>query len=245
MRNRRRFGKKFSKIFNRNRSATTAITRSPSGFTDRFYTRLKYAEVFQVDLNIASTQLVFRGNGAFDPEVAVGGHSPLYWTAFAGIYNRYGCFGSKIQLDVLNKSGASGVTVIVAPSTDDLITTTTSTLLEQPRAKIMRIIPVASRFSHRMKMYASTRQQLGIPKANLFDDIVTANTANTPISQWFWNLFIEASDSVSELSLSITIQIVYYLCFYDRIEQGTSELPPGIDGPEEELLPPAGVDPTP
>lgn len=237
-RNRRRFGRKA-----RNK-ATQTIIRAPSGFPDRIFTKLKYSEIFQVDVIPTVLEIVFRGNGPYDPEVSFGGHSPMYYNDYANLYRRYTCFGSKIQLDVLNKSSTSGAAIILSPSTDDFASGVFSTVLEQPRSKIMRIIPIASRVSHRMKMYASTLQQLGIPKSAMYDDLVTSPVNNVPTNQWFWNLLIQNSNDTGSLSLSIILQMTYYVCFFDRSEGIPSEFI-GEDGPTEELVHAPAVDPTP
>lgn len=200
-----------------NRAVITHV--KGSGFSDIIYSRLTYVDAVEVAPVTAITEpYQFRGNGLYDPDVTSTGHQPMYFDQYAAIYRKYRVLASKIHLEVLNQSSLSGMYFCVYPSTDAATINTLTTVLEQPRAKVLRAIPVGTRVSHNIRMYASTSKVIGIPKTGLNDDVYASETTGNPANQWYWNMLVASSDLTSPATAQFLIVITYYVQWFDRRE---------------------------
>lgn len=88
---------------------------------------------------------IFRMNGMYDPEVAVGGHQPLGFDQYIGIlYDHFVVIGCKITATFAsNSSTTTGAYIVGITPTDSTtaLPTTVSTIIEQGRSVHKQVQP--------------------------------------------------------------------------------------------------------
>lgn len=207
-------GRKYNKRKAKYQKATSTRMRSP-GFTDTMYVRLKYCDTIALSSATTYATRAFRGNGLYDPDYAVGGHQPLYFDQYCEIYQKYRVFGSLIKLNIVNMSQTSSVYFIVEPNSVLSSFSSVSAILEQNRSRQTMVISPNQLFPRRFKHYASTRKVCGLSKAQI-DDQWSGTSGADPNEQWYWNLMVASIDGASIPNVNCTVEITYYVEFYDR-----------------------------
>jgi len=93
------------------RSARVSVPRNKLGFPNSMRTTLRYVERFDVEpTSTSSTVTSFRGNGLYDPRMAVGGHQPRGFDDYMELYGKFTCPGAKIAINAMYEgyTGPSG-----------------------------------------------------------------------------------------------------------------------------------------
>lgn len=196
------------------------VNRSPgTGFADVTYAKLTYVQQVTIapTSGLVTGYLAYRGNSLFDPEVALGGHQPLYFDQYSAIYAHYRVMASKIKIDAITPSSTNGMFLVVIPNTIEVAGESMSRMYEQMRAGAPTLLPIARRAGRRIIRYASTQQVCGCTKSQVYGDEYAAATDANPAQIWFWNLISEPDDGVAadEVVLA-TIKLTYYCQFFDR-----------------------------
>lgn len=188
-----------------------------AGFADSVNVKLNYVQNIIINPGVAIGSYVFRGNSLYDPDYTGGGHQPMYFDEYSAIYNKYRVLGCSIRIDANNASTASALYFICFPATDIGVITSISQALEQGRAKSPKIIPLGQTYSSsRLKQYVSTRKVLGQSKVQVMDDDNAAITTANPFQIWYWNLFWESTDSISNILSHCIVKLTYYCQFFDK-----------------------------
>ena len=209
---RKRYGKRKAKY------QKAVITRMKgAGFADTLFVKLNYVESLNLSNGTPRVQYTFRGNSLFDPDYSGGGHQPMYFDQYAGIYNKYRVVGSAIRVEAINAQGLSGCYFMMFPNTDIATLTSIPLALEQSRARAANIMPIAGGGpAARYKQYCSTRKACGLLKGEAYDDTLSATIGNNPAQVWYWNLFWETTDSASNVTINALVKITYYVQFFDK-----------------------------
>lgn len=201
---------------NTNKTMVTSLTnRGVTGVPDRFSTSLKYVETLNMDTAASGvpTSRVYRGNGLFDPDAAVGGHQPYMWDQLSALYQHYTCWGSKIivQCRISNPFGMGGAAspvVVITPTNTSISAPVLETAMERPRARSV-LLPgngdtrIISNSVKSAAMLTKWRQDM------------QALTTADPVDQWFWHVITEGVDN-SESNIDCTVTIFYDITFYER-----------------------------
>lgn len=207
--------KKYRKV---RRNKASIVSMKTPGFADSVFVKLKYAENFQLG-NGASSVLSFswRGNSLYDPSYTSPGHQPMYYDQYSAIYGRYRVLGSKIVVRCINGAGDLAQYVVLQAGTDLYSTSSITTILEQSKGAISKIVSRDSQSPSYIKMYQSTRKACGLTKTEAFGDHFSADTGNNPQQIWYWNLSFGTINGTSPVSMYFIATITYYCQFYDRL----------------------------
>jgi hypothetical protein len=203
-------------------SIPDSIGRMPGlGIPDRLMVSLVYDQD-QLSLVNASTSAsyLFSGNSCFDPDTSGIGHQPLYFDQFAQLYNRYRVHASQIVFELLNSTISSHVTI--TPTTDG---TWPSSLRNALETNYTCSIPISSSVFRTVKDRSiSTRKIWGMQSITQ-DDLYQAVYSASPVRQWYWKLWGESADGVTNVSIRCNVRIVYEVEFFDRYPIGPSKTP--------------------
>lgn len=161
----------------------------------------------------------YSGNSIALPIPTVTGTQPSAFDQFAAFYSRFRVFGSSIRVTLINQTANNvPITMIIYPSADPALSATQIGAVNQPRSKERS----ASIFQAppRIKHYISTSTMLGLknlqPKVD--DDLagVMTSVTGSPSQQWYWQVFIQASDITNNCSFVLQVQLNYYCKLFSR-----------------------------
>lgn len=191
-------------------------TVSGLGTSNSAFVRLKYTDIFTVGANGANQSVnQFRGNGAYDPQLAVGGATPAYWSTYAALYNRYTVFGSSCKVTFTNSS-AYNVNVGVIPANQNYTPGTSfNETCEQPGCVAKVLTHANAGGSKIIKMYRHSGPIQGVPKLaiSLNGDLYGAGTSGNPTREWYWNVITQNMDETNNTTTRFRIEITYYVRF--------------------------------
>lgn len=104
----------------------------------------RYYQTFDLgNIGGAVARAQFVCNGMYDPDVAVGGHQPLYFDQMSGVYDHYTVIASRITLTMNQAStGNTSASVALWINDDTTATPTLTALQEQSSASIGVLSPI-------------------------------------------------------------------------------------------------------
>lgn len=75
-----------------------------TGLPQKVMVKHKYVTTYATTIGsgLTPTYVVMNANGMYDPEVALGGHQPMYFDQYAGLYNHYTVIGSRVKFTISN-----------------------------------------------------------------------------------------------------------------------------------------------
>lgn len=211
---------------------------------DRTFIKLVYADNLSVSptaFGATMGQVLYKGNGLFDPQVALGGHQPRgfdEWCGGDGIgwYKRFRVHGSKINVRFQGKGDTSNVDngpmLGLCPHQD--AANAAALLSNSPRMIIASEYPYFRLFWPRnlvqancgqgsAKHFFSTAKMFGVGKQQVKDDISYAgDTGTDPAKTWLWGIYGQWTDEGHTLGIQIQIKVTYYVEFFDRSYVNTS-----------------------
>ncbi len=206
------------------RNARTRVVaqkaRGPWGITDNLYVKLKYKELIGVSSATVWNLYQFRGNGAYDPLVALGGGRPQGWDQWSQFYKKYRCRGSAIKIKAISDGGNTqtmGIAVWpVLPS--DTAPLNNNEILETAYVRNTYVGLQTGKGIAYVKNYMSSKKQFGVKNIN--DELnYVANMNALPASEWYWNIGawnVSADDQLQGAYLEVTIW--YYITLEQRIQ---------------------------
>lgn len=215
-RRRKTFGKFRARVY-RNRFRTEIPSCS--------YVKLKFHDEPQLSWGAggSSSSFSYSLNSAFDPYIGLGGGTCSGWAAWAGMYDRYLCYGAKFVVHV-----AAGITSGI-PLTIGLAACHTGEALPGPAALIdwLRESPsykiisrtitgagitnsewARTRFS---KYYAVKRIQ-GVKSINYEEDYSGPTTGDPAIEPPVYLVAVQST--LGTMTMVTTVDITYYVKFY-------------------------------
>lgn len=175
----------------------------------------RYQTSVTLDPNAAFIdERLFRMNGMYDPEVAVGGHQPLGFDQYIGVlYDHFVVIGSKISATFAsNSSTTTGAYIVGVTPTDSTaaLPTNVSTIIEQGRSKHKQVQPYVggnSLATIRMKMNPNKFMGRSHP---LSDPELKGGVANDPTEQATWHVWASSTNGVIDPStIQVNILIEY------------------------------------
>lgn len=196
------------------------VIRGPPVLPDRTFVMLKYFVEGKLLLSGASANTIsFRGNGAYDPEFGIGGHSPMGYDQWAQLYQNYRVHKSAINFTI--SSTTVPVNISVTPSTTANIPPSTSIAREYPYNRYLTIAGT-SQGCVSVKHAMMTKNVFGL-KSIKYEDNCSSLVGGLPTDQWFWTTNISSyNGGVS--TTSCNIQLVYWMEFFNRVELTQSGL---------------------
>jgi len=211
---RKRYPRKTRKT--RNKQISTLRLREPSVMPDRFFVKLKYEQLGQLILNNSSTgSHEYRGNGCFDPDLALGGHQPLGFDQFSAFYNRYRVHASSVKME-LQRTSDSFVWCLCPTLTSS--TPSVQTLIETPYARYRVVSSSISNHMLAHKMYTKKIYGQRITQ----DDVFSALTTADPSRKWYWSISAQSYNGSSQVTAYYNIRLMYYVEFFDRTQLSAS-----------------------
>jgi len=162
---------------------------------------------------------VFRGNGPFDPEFAVGGGQPNGYDQWKAFYRRYRVKGCKIEMRAGTEAANNTTGICVTPLNTSAIQTNPVIYLENTKSKQADNVGTSVGTSAMsVYHYMSTAEIRGGPydlvqyEADL-SALVTAN----PTQEWYWHTTVYNADgSTGAVDCNCNITLTYFVEFYDR-----------------------------
>lgn len=160
---------------------------------------------------------VFRGNGCFDPDFAVGGAQPLGYDQWSAFYRRYRVRGSKITVRCSNNAAIDATAYIVAMNTSSGIVDRNQ-IMEMTYSKFTPLSNDAGQPAIQHELYCSTAQVRGSPADIVqYEADLSALVTTTPTQEWFWHVGgIGYGSSANNFDINMDITVTYYVDFYDR-----------------------------
>lgn len=182
-----------------------------SGFPDRIRLKQKYSEIVYISTSPVMTQ--FRANGMFDPQVAAGGHQPLYFDQLSQLYARYKVISASCNIEFINRNAVDAIGVCIFPTSDPTTITYTSALEQQFDIPNV-VVPVAQGGVKRLTAYEKSAKMLG---AKLQDDQAWGSVSADPVSLWYFNICVENMSSIPTATTGqFRVVIEYYAEWFDR-----------------------------
>lgn len=187
-----------------------------TGFPTGLKTKLKYSEFFTMNSSgIAPASATYRGNSAFDPNFAVGGHQPLYYDQLAAIYNRYRVTGCKIKLTMSTPS-VNPIAVVMYPTDEANINIADiSSACERTWAS-EGTVNWAQNLT--WKRYFDSAKVCGVSKQEYMgsDKYCPANTAD-PDEPWYIKILAQTTDQTTPSDLRVTACLTYYVTWSEPL----------------------------
>lgn len=98
---------------------------------DKAMVKLRYCELRRPTVNAGVlTEIAYRANGMFDPYDPVGGHQPLGFDEWMGLYNHFYVIGAKITVTAFSESSPSATALVTAYLNLSAANTTGATSLD-------------------------------------------------------------------------------------------------------------------
>lgn len=187
------------------------------GFPNQYFCKLSYTETHPISA-VQTYRRLFRGNSAYDPEWAAGGHQPMYFDELAAVYNRYTVYASAITCTVLNRS-ASGEApfthIALTPKNTDTFALDIDDEIETPRCKSTVMGPnTGGHGVATLRHYAKSTTMLGKPSDESGDDVLSATVTSSPSLQWYWHFTSTSMDGLTDINQYLKVKIVYFVRFY-------------------------------
>lgn len=208
------------------RKMRATVRANPTYMPDRYFTKLKYSSFNSVPDSVSPDGYygtkIYRGNGLFDPDQAIGGQQPMGFDQLVTFYQRYRVYACKIWVR-LHSLGGTGTTPYYLAVCPFIGTTPTgfngwiTNITEQPYSRFRTRNQYDSNPS--IKMCMSTAKIYGVNKSNVKnDDLFSSPTGTLPTNQWSYLLsYGNLNPAASAATNYITeVKITYYCEFYER-----------------------------
>jgi len=214
--------KKGSNLRIKFRGPSTTIIKQPSGTSDRLFVRLRFREQFSSAQNPGSNlaDIVYKGNSPFDPSFT-SATQPYLFSNWAGLYQRYVCFGSKINTyNVMNDAtvGPANCMTLISHSPYQGAYTSITSFETDPYVKRKQVTFGALGVGRNsQKYFCSTAKATNRPKkAVAIEENFSALCTADPATLWYWHLgnYVPGSNTQS---LICDVVIDYFVMFYQPI----------------------------
>jgi len=207
------------------RKMKASSRRGNTFMSDRYFTKLKYNHFTQVTDPLSGqgyqASVIYRGNGLFDPEQAVGGQQPLGYDQLTSFYQRYRVYAAKIHVRVHSLGGTGTIPYFIATvpfvGTNYPSGTWITDITEQPYSRYRTRNQYDSNSS--IKHCMSTAKIYGINKSTVKnDDLFSSPVSTLPTNQWSYLISIGNLNPSASASTNYILEtsITYYCEFYER-----------------------------
>jgi hypothetical protein len=190
------------------------------GMPDELNVRLQYIDNF-TDVSGSYQEVLYRGNGPFDPVYAVGGGQPLWWDELTAIYDSYVAHKCEIHVNVIQLTGTGSsafAAVGVYPNISSTAALDLTTAQEMDYATAGFVGPNTGGPNQiNMSSSFTTQQLYAVPRsfARNSSDFISA-TSTTPTNEWLFHLYYGSLDASSDVNLRFTVRLIYNIKFFNR-----------------------------
>ena len=135
------YRKRYKRAATRNRRGVTL----GKGFPKKVTMTHKYKTTISGNATGVLDYFHFRANGMFDPEVALGGHQPMYFDQMSALYDHWTVIGSKIKVTI-TRTGVNandGIPLYFCMFLNDDTTVANSNIVNVAEANGARIVMAA------------------------------------------------------------------------------------------------------
>ncbi|HHZ94411.1 MAG TPA: hypothetical protein EYN67_02375 [Flavobacteriales bacterium] len=166
-------------------------------------------------------EFVYQLNNLFDPQVALGGHQPMYYDSFAAIYNEYLVTSAKVIITVTQDNQQDSPTTVfwgVRDTTTVAPNPTISNCMEQGNRTIMQLgFASAGTACKSITQYTDIGKVHGI-KSKLSPKNIpfAAGIGSGPAEGTYGILQLFSTDELSRVNCLVTVTIDYNCCFFNR-----------------------------
>lgn len=202
--------------------ATTKIMRSPTGFPDRIFVKLKYRDIkiASSTLGAASVQ-VYRANTVYDTDFTSVGHQPYATDQWGALYNKFRVHGSSITTRCYETTGTIAWQEIILPHLSTGTPASVYPLEEMPYVNVRTLSNQVglNRQNLNRGRYMSTSKIFGVDKQAVRDeDNFSGNysTSTDPTNLWYWTHIVYPMDSSTSISVLVNYELTFYVEWFER-----------------------------
>lgn len=204
----------------------TLRSRAPIGwkpFGNSRVARLTYCDTFPLDpgANTVASR-IFRANGLFDPDVALGGHQPYGFDQLMAVYNSFCVLGAKITVMPIPDSSFTSYGIAVKLSDQaSLLSTSPTTLQEQAGYRYRMYMNGSAAPSPRVIATYSARKILR--PGFMYNDKYQGTVNTDPSDQWFFHVVLYSPVPVANpAAMQVNVRIDYIARFTSPAELNAS-----------------------
>lgn len=192
----------------RRRGVVARLKRSSNirngAFPSSKIVKLKYNEYIPISSNTSGTLLStyhFQANSLYDPNASGGGHQPLWFDTYSGIYQHYLVLGSRIKVTWQGQAN-SGVPLVVGVfiNDDTAFTDGLQTITEQNKTK-WRMLPPDTSSKIVTTANFSAKKFFGLSNAKDSKDTIGAAVSTSPSEIAGFTLFCQSMDLATDFSV--------------------------------------------
>lgn len=224
----RKTKKAYKRTFRRKHTnASIIINKSPSFLPDRYFTKLKYNELYAMAYGGVGVPAIYqwRMHGVYDPNLTGTGHQPYGHDQLQLIYNRYRVYGVKYKATFINQETAKHFDIAVLLRPNNTAPSVMETVLETPYVK-KRVLGVegSGQAVRTITGYCNNSKILGISRESHRSDdsnqqlFGATPTANGPILTT-----IVSNQNTGEVgTVNVRMELEYFIECFDRKVQTQS-----------------------
>lgn len=186
-----------------------------SGFPDFMFAKLKYTQSYHSS-SALQQNFVWRANSLYDPDVAIGGHQPMYFDQYMAVYGYGVCYGSKLTIKAIGGGTQPSRIAMIASATNSWSADSPTDIAEQPYSR-MENIPTSGAIGPTMSLYAPTHKLFGLNKRQMENEKDFWFTAGADCAQQtFWTVTWQPADGATTVVNDVQATITYYVKFFRR-----------------------------
>lgn len=208
--------KTYRKRKSKYRRTNRLVVRGPSAIPDRMAVKLKYNVAFQqAGTGILVTS--FRANDCFDTEVAIGGHQPMGFDQYGGLYDSYYVSGCAIRVQAMNQH-TSNITHVCLQATNDLLTYSSINQVKEQsytKSRLLTAQTAGTGNKATLSMFMKTSTIAG--KKTNTDDAYSALVSAGPFAPWYFRIIgSDILTPASPMDVFYNCTLTFYVSFFDR-----------------------------
>lgn len=213
------YGKKFKKTWKKS-DMDVVIGYAPRICPDIMRVTLPYVRT-GVITGTGIANVVFRGNGLFDPDFTSVGAQPLGFDQWSSFYRRYRVLAYNIKVYASNQDvnkANDAMMIYIVPQNTSSSLVDVSQLLEQQMSKKQIISQSSGMDKTSFELYVDVAKMRGVPREALRqDDTLSALTSANPTQETFVHIgAFDVSSILDAIALDFVVEINYYCEFFDR-----------------------------
>lgn len=202
------------------------LSMSKAPMPNKFATKLRYAESFQIDPQAGGTTGVhlFSCNGLYDPNYTGTGHQPRGFDQFMEMYDHYTVIGSKMTaiFSSVGIAGAGGPLMVgIALKDSTTAPSDKNEYMEGRNVKsglLKRSVDTGFAYSVKLKKSFSTRKFLGFSHPLSVTEARGSRNLN-PIEQAYFHLFAQIVTGTADAPVIECQVVIDYLVVFTEPKQ--------------------------
>lgn len=193
------------------------IPRAPrrigfTGIPQRLHTKLRYADSVSLTVNAGSNAYYYYQNSLFDPYTPAGGHQPMFFDQYGGLYYYYRVYGiGYVFVAQPNSASSNSLTMVTYANQDGNVDGSAMAAMERTGSKFTTC---GGSKMGKLKGYVSVAKQWFVPKRVVaIDDSFSAPITGNPtkLVQLFFQYFNPTAANVDVIT---EVRLTYYCEFF-------------------------------